>query len=192
MESGAVRHNFERDPPKNHPCQFCFNFRGEDINVKIYNDTQQTPSDGKCSPGYSGSVSCQSSLLFKKNIFLIHFHIWSYVELQSIKIRHKIKSKYFFWVLVPFDLQSYSEIAGGTTNLFQELNWKKKLQKKSELILTRGSSEQASFTWFIHCLGSNQFPIVKQCLVVSTNLDTHARTRQSNDYSCTVTIQSIF
>jgi hypothetical protein len=25
MEGGAVRHNFERDPPKDHPCQVCFN-----------------------------------------------------------------------------------------------------------------------------------------------------------------------
>ena len=25
MEGGAVRHNFERDPPKDHPCQVWFN-----------------------------------------------------------------------------------------------------------------------------------------------------------------------
>ena len=25
MEGGAVRHNFERDPPRNHPCQVWFN-----------------------------------------------------------------------------------------------------------------------------------------------------------------------
>ena len=34
MEGGAVGHNFERDPPRNHPCQVRFNlvdsFRGED------------------------------------------------------------------------------------------------------------------------------------------------------------------
>jgi hypothetical protein len=25
MESGAVGHNFERDPPRDHPCQVWFN-----------------------------------------------------------------------------------------------------------------------------------------------------------------------
>jgi hypothetical protein len=25
MEGGAVGHNFERDPPRDHPCQVCFN-----------------------------------------------------------------------------------------------------------------------------------------------------------------------
>jgi hypothetical protein len=39
MEGGAVRHNFERDPSNDHPCQVCFNFRGEDLNVKIYKFT---------------------------------------------------------------------------------------------------------------------------------------------------------
>jgi hypothetical protein len=44
MEGGAVGHNFERDPPKDHPCQVWFNlvrgFRGEDLNVKVYNGCQ--------------------------------------------------------------------------------------------------------------------------------------------------------
>jgi hypothetical protein len=26
MEGGAVEHNFERDPPRDHPCQVWFNF----------------------------------------------------------------------------------------------------------------------------------------------------------------------
>jgi hypothetical protein len=26
MEGGAVGHNFERDPPRDHPCQVWFNF----------------------------------------------------------------------------------------------------------------------------------------------------------------------
>jgi hypothetical protein len=25
MEGGSVGHNFESDPPKDHPCQVCFN-----------------------------------------------------------------------------------------------------------------------------------------------------------------------
>ena len=49
MKGGAVGHNFERDPPKDHPCQVWFNsvrgFRGEDLNVKVY-DIQRTDDDG--------------------------------------------------------------------------------------------------------------------------------------------------
>ena len=37
MEGRAVGHNFERDPPRDHPCQVWFNlvqrFREEDLNV---------------------------------------------------------------------------------------------------------------------------------------------------------------
>jgi hypothetical protein len=44
MEGGAVGHNFERDPPKDHPCQVWFNsvqgFRREDLNVKVYDGRQ--------------------------------------------------------------------------------------------------------------------------------------------------------
>ena len=40
MEGGAVRHNIERELPKDHPSQICFNlvsgFRGEDLNVIFY------------------------------------------------------------------------------------------------------------------------------------------------------------
>jgi hypothetical protein len=42
MEGGAVRHNFERDPPRDHPCSARFGliwfsgFRGEDLNVIFY------------------------------------------------------------------------------------------------------------------------------------------------------------
>ena len=40
MEGGAVGHNFERDPPKDHPCHAWCNlvqhFRGEDLNVIFY------------------------------------------------------------------------------------------------------------------------------------------------------------
>ena len=39
-EGGTVGHNFERDPPKDHPCQVWFNlvsgFRGENLNVIFY------------------------------------------------------------------------------------------------------------------------------------------------------------
>ena len=40
MEGGAVGHNIERGPPKDHPAKFAliwFNgFRGEDLNVIFY------------------------------------------------------------------------------------------------------------------------------------------------------------
>ena len=37
MEGGAVGHNFERGPPRDHPCQVWFSgFRGEDLNVIFY------------------------------------------------------------------------------------------------------------------------------------------------------------
>ena len=40
MEGGVVGDNFERNPPRDHPCQAWFNglrgFRGEDLNVIFY------------------------------------------------------------------------------------------------------------------------------------------------------------
>jgi hypothetical protein len=37
MESRAVRDNFERDQPKDHPSQIWFrSFRGKDLNVIFY------------------------------------------------------------------------------------------------------------------------------------------------------------
>ena len=37
----AIGHNFEKDPPKNHNCQFLLNFvfREEGLNVKFYDGT---------------------------------------------------------------------------------------------------------------------------------------------------------
>jgi hypothetical protein len=40
MEGGADRHNFERDPPRDHPCQVWFNlvqrFQRRSLNVIFY------------------------------------------------------------------------------------------------------------------------------------------------------------
>ena len=40
MEGGAIGHNFEKDRPRNHPCQVWLiwfsGFRGEDLNVNFY------------------------------------------------------------------------------------------------------------------------------------------------------------
>jgi hypothetical protein len=55
MEGGSVGHKFERDPPKDRPCRVCLiwfrGFRGEDLNVKVYDVRRRMPSDGKSSPG---------------------------------------------------------------------------------------------------------------------------------------------
>ena len=52
MEGGVVGHNFERDPPKDHPCQVWFNliqgFQRRRIKCE---SLRRTPSDGKSSPG---------------------------------------------------------------------------------------------------------------------------------------------
>ena len=61
MEGGAVGHNFERDPPKDHPCQVWFNsvqgfqrrrFKCESLRHTTDRRTDgQMPSDGKSSHG---------------------------------------------------------------------------------------------------------------------------------------------
>ena len=60
MEGGSVGLNFERDPPKDHPCQVGFNlvqgfqrrrFKCESLDIR------QIPSDGKSSHGlWSGEL----------------------------------------------------------------------------------------------------------------------------------------
>ena len=59
MEGGSIGHNFERDPPKDHPCQIWFNlvqgfqrrrFKCESFDVR-WTDGRRTPSDGKSSNG---------------------------------------------------------------------------------------------------------------------------------------------
>ena len=46
MEGGAVGHNFER-----FGLIWFRGFRGEDLNVKVYDIRRRTPSDGKTSHG---------------------------------------------------------------------------------------------------------------------------------------------
>jgi hypothetical protein len=54
MEGRAVGHNFERDPPRDHPCQVRFNlvqrFQRRRFKCEIY-DVRRMPSDGKGSHG---------------------------------------------------------------------------------------------------------------------------------------------
>jgi hypothetical protein len=49
MEGRVVGHNLERDPPRLGLIWFS-GFRGEDLNVKVY-DVRRTPSDGNSSHG---------------------------------------------------------------------------------------------------------------------------------------------
>ena len=46
MEGGAVRHSFERDPPRDHPARFGLiwfsGFRGEEL-LKSANQKQESP-----------------------------------------------------------------------------------------------------------------------------------------------------
>ena len=64
MEGGAVGHIFERDPPRDHPCQVRFNlvqrfqrriFKCESLrrttDGRTDDDGKRTPSDGKSSLG---------------------------------------------------------------------------------------------------------------------------------------------
>ena len=60
MEGGAVGHNFERDPPKDHSCQVWFNLvqgfqrrRFKCESLRRTTDRRRMPSDGKSSHGLS-------------------------------------------------------------------------------------------------------------------------------------------
>ena len=68
MEGGAVGHNFERDPPKDHPCQVWFNsvqgFQRRRFKCESLRCTTdgRTPSDGKSSHGlWSGELKMKLS-----------------------------------------------------------------------------------------------------------------------------------
>ena len=59
MEGGSVGHKFERDPPKDHPCQVWFNlvqgfqrrrFKCESLR-RMDGRRRRMPSDGKSSHG---------------------------------------------------------------------------------------------------------------------------------------------
>ena len=51
MEGRSVGHNFERDPPKDHPCQVWFNLvQGFQRRTFKCESLRRMPSDGKSSP----------------------------------------------------------------------------------------------------------------------------------------------
>jgi hypothetical protein len=53
MEGGAVGHNFERNPPRDHPCQVRFNLiqQFQRRRFKCESLRRTTTSDGKSSHG---------------------------------------------------------------------------------------------------------------------------------------------
>jgi hypothetical protein len=52
MEGGSVGHNFEKDPPKDHPCQVWFNLvQGFQRRRFKCESLRRMPSDGKSSLG---------------------------------------------------------------------------------------------------------------------------------------------
>ena len=67
MEGGAVGHKFERDPPKDHPCQVWFNLvqrfqrrRFKCESLRRTDGRRWTPSDGKSSHGlWPGELKTQ-------------------------------------------------------------------------------------------------------------------------------------
>jgi hypothetical protein len=75
MESGAVGHNFKRDPPRHHPCLVRFNlvqrfqrrrFKCESLRRTTDDGRRRTPSDGKSSHGlWSGGLKIASHELSK-------------------------------------------------------------------------------------------------------------------------------
>ena len=68
MEGGAIRHNFERNHPRIIPIKFDFiwftDYRGKDLNVKVY-DVPQTPSDTNAHMAMNLFIFCK--MLFSWN-----------------------------------------------------------------------------------------------------------------------------
>ena len=76
MEGRAVGHNFERDPPRDHPCQVWFNLvqgfqrrRFKCESLRHTTDGRRTPTDGKSSHGlWPGELKTQNSHCFLSKI----------------------------------------------------------------------------------------------------------------------------
>jgi hypothetical protein len=63
MEGGSVGHNnFERDPPKDHPCQVWFNLVQGFKRRRFKCESLRTLSDGKSSPGELKRTAFSSKL----------------------------------------------------------------------------------------------------------------------------------
>ena len=79
MEDRAVRHNFERNPPRVGLIWFS-GFRGEDLNVKAY-DVRRTPSDGK---KWLSPTTCHFENIWWKSKSCGHAHL-HYVYKHPVK-----------------------------------------------------------------------------------------------------------
>jgi len=90
MEGGSVGHNFERDLPKDHPCQVWFNlvqvfqrrrFKCESLRRTTdgRTDGRRTPSDGKSSHDlWPGELKRDTDVNEHERLF-------------NLSLRHKIK-----------------------------------------------------------------------------------------------------
>ena len=70
MEGGAVGHNFERDPPRDHSYQFGLiwfsGFRGEDFNVIFY---QNMPNS------HNRYKSAERNISQKKTEYMLNYSL---------------------------------------------------------------------------------------------------------------------
>ena len=110
MEGGSVGHNFERDLPKDHPCQVWFNlvqgflrrrFKCERLRCTT-DGRRRTPSDGKSSHGlWPGELKthwmCGNDIIWTKYIdithlvsfftfFFIFFYLILWVNIQNVQL----------------------------------------------------------------------------------------------------------
>ena len=103
MEGGVVGHNFQRDPPRDHPCQVRFNlvqrFQRRRFKCEILRrttdgrtDRRRMPSDGKSSYGlWPGELKTIEIPRCKMHI---HFII-AYVVQQNVVVNKWLRPKYW-------------------------------------------------------------------------------------------------
>ena len=91
MEGGAVAHNFERDPPRNHPCQVWFNlvqrFQRRRFKCEMLTDGRRTKSDDNSSPGLKpGELKSSSLCLYSSNLGTFWLKIEQFWPFEEISI----------------------------------------------------------------------------------------------------------
>ena len=89
MEGGAVRLNFERDPPKDHPCQVWFNsvqgFQRRRFKCESLRRTTDG-RDGKSSPGlWPGELKIKEKTVISTEMVDILLVIWPVITVYGIQ-----------------------------------------------------------------------------------------------------------
>jgi hypothetical protein len=64
MEGGAVGHNFERDPPKDHPCQVWFNSVQGFQRRRFKCETLRSTTDGRTPTDDGRQVMAKAHVAF--------------------------------------------------------------------------------------------------------------------------------